>query len=212
MTAGMEYSRAFSRADIDVRREAEAVLPTVKQVASGESDLVALFAREQLADVQRLTRSFSGTDRRYAFGRLRHWGVLRMTIKEAEARHRARAARRPPPDLASEQRQIIRDEVPAWQWPVSDHLAPGLRGCVETNRTGAVHIWTIVAFRPLRGAGSRFLDSLPHDARIRVFGVAAGSLMEAMLLRRGFSRSRYRWAGLRRGTHAAVPAWSWMYR
>jgi hypothetical protein len=151
------------------------------------------------------------TERRDALGRLRCWGVLSTTIKDADAKHRAREARMAP-CLRDVQEAIIRDVVPLWQWPARARVAPGLRALVETNRNGAVHIWTLVADEALVGAGGRFLDSLPSDARVRVFGVSRGSLMEAMLRRRGFERSRYAWRGLREGEPATAPAWTWLYR
>jgi hypothetical protein len=70
----------------------------------------------------------------------------------------------------------------------------------------------MVADAPMSGAGGRFLDSLPTHCRVRVFGVAKGSLSEAMLLRRGFRRSRYAWHGLRGKESVSASAWSWLYR
>ena len=208
---GMDSARAYSRADLETRRLAKAKVPRLERFGAGDPELVERSARDEFDRVRRLFHG-THTDRRVALGRLRDWGVLRTTIKEADRRHRSRAARRAPHDLREAQQRIIRDEVPTWQWPAVDPMAPGLRGLVETNRNGAIHIWTIVADEPLAGAGGRFLDALPRNARIRVFGVTRGSLMEAMLRRRGFAWSWYAWHGLRQGDHASAPAWTRLYR
>ena len=174
-------------------------------------NLVEPTACEELRQVRQWLAG-NHLDRRAGLRRLRDWSVLRTTIKEADARHRAREAKRAPRELREAQERIIRDVVPHWQWPAKRPVAPGLRGLVETNRNGAIHIWALIAEQPLSGAGGRFLDSLPHDVRVRVFGVTHGSLMEGMLRRRGFEWSRYRWHGLRQGESVSVHAWTWMYR
>lgn len=211
IAAGMDHARAFSRADFDVRRGADAAIPALERFATGDGDLVAVFARIELDEVRRLARG-GVADRRLALSRLRSWGVLRTTIKRADELHRERARRQADGAVEAEQRRIIRDEVPAWQWPRADRIAPGIRGFVETNRNGVLHVWTLVADRPLSGAAARFLDGLPMTKRVRVFGVSRGSLFESMLTRRGYSRSRYAWHGLRDGESATASAWTWMYR
>lgn len=208
---GMDSQRAYSRADIEVKQLANANVPTLERFERGDPDLVEPIARDELRQVRKW---LAGThaDRRAGLRRLREWSVLRTTIKEADARHRAREAKRAPLALREAQERIIREVVPQWQWPAKDAVAPGLRGLVETNRNGAIHIWTLYAEQPLSGAGGRFLDSLPRDVRVRVFGVTHGSLMETMLRRRGFEWSRYRWSGLRQGESVSARAWTWLYR
>lgn len=211
IAAGMDQARAFSRADFDVRREADAAIPPLERFAAGDAHLVAVFARVELDIVRSLARGVA-SDRRMALSRLRSWGVLRTTIKRADGLHRERARLRADGAVEAEQQRIIREEVPTWQWPHADRIAPGVHGFLETNRNGVLHVWTLVADRPLSGAAGRFLDGLPMTKRVRVFGVSRGSLCESMLTRRGFSRSRYAWHGLRDGVSATASAWTWMYR
>ncbi len=212
IAAGTDSARAFSYADLEVRRRAALEVPPLERFAAADPAIVEQVARRELARVRAQLRG-TARERRSALGDLRRWGVLTGTIKAAEARHRERVQRKAESlDMEAEQRWIIRDVVPRWGWPHDQRVAPGLHGLVETNRNGAIHIWTLVADRPLRGAGGRFLDSLPRDRRVRVFGVERGSLSEAMLLRRGFERSRLAWHGLRQGERVQTPAWSWMYR
>jgi hypothetical protein len=212
IAAGVDSVRAYSYADIEVRRRAARAVPHLKRFAAADPAIVESIARRQLAQVRAQLRG-TARDRHAALSDLRRWGVLRGTIKAAEARHRQRAQWKAEAyDMAATQRCIIHDEVPDWGWPHDQRLAAGLHGFVETNRTGAIHVWTLVADRPLRGAGGQFLDNLPTDRRIRVFGVERGSLSEAMLLRRGFERSRLAWHGLRQGERVQASAWSWMYR
>ncbi len=212
IAAGTDSARAFSSADREARRLVSVEVPPLERFAAADPAIVEQIARRELARVRADLRG-AGQARRSALSDLRRRGMLTGTIKAAETRHRQRAqAKAAAFDMAEEQRRIIRDVVPRWGWPHDQRVAPGLRGLVETNRTGAIHIWTLVADRPLRGAGGRFLDSLPRDRRIRVFGVGRDSLSEAMLLRRGFERSRLSWHGLRQGERAQAPAWTWMYR
>lgn len=211
VAGGMERGRACPRGDIETRQLAQANVPTLERFAAGDPVLVEQISRDALDRVRRLLNG-THADRQAGLRRLRDWGVLRTTIKEADRRHRSRAARRAPRELREAQERIIREVVPTWQWPAVDRIAPGLRGLVETNRNGAIHIWTIVADEPLAGAGGRFLDALPREATIRVFGVTRGSLMEMMLRRRGFAWSRYAWHGLRQGEHRSASAWTWLYR
>ena len=212
IATGVGSARAFSYADIEVRRRAALEVPPLKRFAAADPTIVESIARRQLAQVRAHLRG-TARDRHAALGDLRRWGVLSGTIKAAEARHRQRAQWQAEAfDMAAAQRRIIRDEVPNWGWPHDQRVAPGLHGLVEINRTGAIHVWTLVADRPLRGAGGRYLDNLPRDRRVRVFGVERGSLSEAMLLRRGFARSRRAWHGLRHGERLQASAWSWMYR
>lgn len=211
MADGLDHARAYSKADIETKRLVKARTPKIERFAAGDPDLVERFAREELERTRALLAG-NHTERRAGLRRLRDWGLLRTTMKEADARHRDRAARRAPRELREEQERIIRDVVPRWEWPASERVAPGLRGLVETNRNGAIHIWTLVADAPMTGAGGRFLESLPSDARIRVFGVSKGGLMEAMLRRRGFAWSRISWHGLRQGEHVSASAWTWLYR
>jgi hypothetical protein len=211
-TTGVDWARAFSYADIEVRRRAAREVPLLERFAAADPAIVESIARRQLAQVRAQLRS-TARERHAALSDLRRWGVLRGTIKAAEGRHRQRAQWKAEAfDMAAAQRRIIREEVPGWGWPHDQRVAPGLHGLVETNRSGAIHVWTLVADLPLRGAGGRFLDSLPTDRRIRVFGVERGSLSEAMLLRRGFERSHLAWHGLRHGERVQASAWSWMYR
>lgn len=209
--SGLDHPRAMSRADRDVRRQAEAAVPPLERFAACDPALVQLAAAAELDQVRRRATG-SEANLRQAYGRLRDWGVLRTTIKESVRRHRERTTRHAAVGLVAEQQRIVREVVPTWEWPHTDRIAPGLRGFVETNRNGAIHIWTMVADEPLSGAGGRFLDSLPACARVRVFGVEKGSLSEAMLLRRGFRRSRYAWHGLRGKGSVSASAWTWMYR
>lgn len=212
IAAGTDSARAFSYADIEVRRRAALEVPLLERFAAADPAIVEQVARRELARVRAQLRC-TARERRSALSDLRRWGVLTGTIKAAEARHRQRAQWQAETfDMTAEQRRIIRDVVPRWGWPHDQRVAPGLHGLVETNRNGAVHVWTLVADRPLKGAGGRFLDNLPRDRRVRVFGVERGSLSEAMLLRRGFERSRLAWHGLRQGQRVQVSAWSWMYR
>lgn len=209
--AGLSHQAASSRVARELRAEADASVPPLEHFAAGDGDLVAVVAAERLRDAARLARANGVTARREGLRRLRRWGLLRTTIKAAEARRTEREVRRSP-SLRERQEAIVRDVVPTWQWPHEDRVAPGLRGLVEVNRNGAVHVWTLYAEEPLAGAGGRFLDSLPRDARVRVFGVTRGGLMEAMLRRRGFQWSRYGWHGLRRGERVSARAWTWLYR
>jgi hypothetical protein len=209
--AGVPYQAACSLASPEVRREAHAVVPPVERFAGGDAELAATFAAEALAQARRLTRTHTITGRRDGLSRLRRWGLLGTTIKAAEEKHADREVKRQP-SLRECQEAIIRDVVPRWGWPHGDFVAPGLRGLVEVNGGGATHVWTLVADKPLAGAGGRFLDGLPLDARVRVFGVTRGSLMEAMLRRRGFQWSRYAWSGLRQGESVRASAWTWLYR
>ena len=182
---GMGQAEAFSRADIDVRRRAEVEVPAIERFAAGDPQIVATVAGRRLDAARRLARG-SRRDRLHALRDLRQWGVLHTTIKAADDRHRARAARQAAAfSLGDQQRAIVRDVVPRWDWRHGNRLAPGLRGLVETNRNGAIHVWTMFALRPLNGDGGRFLDRLPPDGAVRVFDVSKGSLMEAMLLREG---------------------------
>jgi hypothetical protein len=119
---------------------------------------------------------------------------------------------RPSTGLAAEQRRIIAEEVPLSDWQNFEPFAPGLHGLVQTNRNGTIHMWAVVADEPLAGAGGRYLDSLPRDRNVRAFGVARGTLLEAMLVRRGFTRSRFPWRGLRRGMPAGVAPRSHLVR
>lgn len=211
MSSGLDDARAWSRADREVRRLAEAAVPALDKFAAGDPNLVHLASVSEL-DRVRARALGSQSDLRLALGQFRAWGVLRTTITESMRRHRERIASKAAVGIAAEQQRIVRDVVPTWEWPHGDRIAPGLCGFVETNRNGAIHIWTMVADEPLSGAGGRFLDSLPVNARIRVFGVAKGSLSEAMLLRRGFRRSQYAWHGLRGKESVSASAWTWMYR
>ncbi len=212
IAAGTDYHRAFSFADREVRRRAELAVSPLERFAAADPAIVEQVARREFERVRTELRG-TARDRHSALGDLRRWGLLTGTIKAAEARHRQRAqAKAAAYDMAAEQRRIIREVVPHWDWPHDQRVAPGLRGLVETNRTGAIHVWTLVADRPLRGAGGRFLDSLPRDRRVRVFGVERGSPSEDMLLRRGFERSRLSWHGLRQEERVGALAWTWMYR
>lgn len=211
IATGLDIARAWSHADREVRRRAESAVPALEQFAAGDPNLVDLAAVAEL-DRVRDRACGSQADLTMALGRLRAWGVLRTTITESMRRHRGRATARAAVAVIAEQQRIVREDVPTWDWPHADVIAPGLHGFVETNRNGAIHIWTMVADVPLSGAGSRFLDTLPPSSRIRVFGVSKGSLSEAMLLRRGFRRSRYSWHGLRRKESVSASAWTWLYR
>lgn len=115
-------------------------------------------------------------------------------------------------EVRTAQESLVKNAVPKWEWPHDDLIAPGLRGYVEVvAQTGTVHVWTMWAEKPLSGAGARFLDSLPRDQIVRVFGVNRDSLSEAMLKRRGFVRSwKYPWSGKRQGE--SVSAHEYMYR
>ena len=212
VAAGTDSARAFSYADREVRRLAELEVAPLERFAAADPAIVEKVARRELERIRTQLRGTAGA-RRSALSDLRRWGMLSGTIKAAEARHAQRARWKAESfDMAAEQRRIIRDVVPRWRWPHHQRVAPGLHGLVESNRHGAIHIWTLVADRPLRGAGGRFLDSLPRDRRVRVFGVGHDTLSEAMLLRRGFARSRFAWRGLRGSEQVEAPAWTWMYR
>ncbi len=197
---GVDSQRAFSRADVEARRRAELEVPAIEHFMAADPAIVDALARDELDRARRRLRRQQVREREAGLRQLKSWGVLGTSIKQAKARHRERAGKQQLSfDLAAEQRRIIAEEVPSWDWPSFEPFAPGLRGLVETNRNGTVQMWTLVADEPLTGAGGRDLDGLPPDRMVRAFGVARGSLSEAMLLRRGFIRSRFPWRGLRRG-------------
>jgi hypothetical protein len=125
--SGLDHARAMSRADRDVRRQAESAVSALERFAACDPALVHLAAAAELDRVRRSAHG-SEADLRQVYRRLRDWGILRTTIKESVRRNRERVTRHVAVDLVAEQQRIVRDSVPAWNGRTGTALRPVFAG------------------------------------------------------------------------------------